>query len=124
MSKYGSKRTWVGDICFDSKKEAQYYVYLRELERRGEISNLRRQVKFEIVPPVYEQRVVHLKTRDRVETKQVQPAVHYVADFVYEKDGKDVVVDVKSVATRKKELYIVKKKMMRAFLGIVIEEVV
>lgn len=123
MSKYGNKITYVGDLKFDSRKEARYYVYLRGLERRGGIQNLRRQVSFEIVPPVYEDQVVHLKTKDKIVRKTVQPAVHYIADFVYEEDGKTKVIDVKSEATREDKVYVLKKKMMRAFLGITVEEV-
>ena len=123
MSKYGNRKTWVEDIQFDSIKEAKYYVYLRERQKRGEISDLRLQVPFEIVPAVYEDRVVKLKTKEKIERHKIQPAVHYIADFVYVEDGKEVVVDVKSAATKKKDTYILKKKMMRAFLGITIEEV-
>lgn len=121
-SKYGNRKTYVDGIKFDSIKEAKYYIYLRSLARSGRITNLRLQVPFEIVPAVYEDRVVHLKTKDKVEKHKVQSAVHYVADFVYEEDGREVVVDVKSEATKRKDAYILKKKMMRAFLGITIEE--
>lgn len=55
--------------------------------------------------------------------KRVQAAVRYFANFVFIQDGKEVVVDVKSAATRKKDAYVLKKKMMRALLGIKIEEV-
>lgn len=122
-SKYGNKTAYVDEIRFDSRKEARYYLYLKDLEKKGKIQDLRLQVPFEIVPPVYEDKVVKLKTKEKVERHKVQPAVHYIADFVYVEDGKEVVVDVKSVATRKKDAYILKKKMMRAFLGITIVEV-
>ena len=122
-SKYGNKKTYVGDIKFDSRKEARYYIYLREMQQIGQIQDLRLQVPFEIVPAVYESKVVHLKTKDKIVPHLVQKAVHYIADFVYTEDGNQVVVDVKSEATRKKDAYILKKKMMRAFLGITIYEV-
>ena len=122
-SKYGNKKTFVDGIRFDSIKEAKYYIYLRELADKGRIRNLQLQVPFEILPAIEEERVVHLKTKDKVEMKKVQPSVHYIADFVYEEDGRQVVVDVKSEATRMKDTYILKKKMMRALLGITIQEV-
>lgn len=122
-SKYGNKKTFVGDIPFDSVKEARYYIFLRDLEKNGRISDLRMQVPYEIVPAVYEDRVVKLKTKEKIERHRVQPAVHYIADFVYMEDGKEVVVDVKSKATKENAVYILKKKMMRAFLGITITEV-
>lgn len=122
-SKYGNRITYVDGIKFDSRKEAQYYIYLRELERKGQIRDLKLQVKFEIIPAVYEDVVIHLKTKDKTVRKLVQSATHYIADFVFVQDGKEVVVDVKSEATRRKDAYVLKKKMMRAYLGIKIEEV-
>ena len=106
MSKYGNKITHIGKLKFDSRKEGRYYLYLRELEKRGEIENLKLQVPFVLLPKIEDQR-----------------AVKYIADFVYDQNGENVVVDVKSEATRKKDAYILKKKMMRALLGIKIVEV-
>ena len=122
MSKYLNKKTVVDGITFDSRKEAKYYLYLKEKEKEGEISNIRLQVPFEIVPAVYEDKVVHLKTKDKTVSRCVQRAVHYIADFVYTVNdtGEDEVVDVKGWRT---EGYILKKKMMRAFNGINIIEV-
>lgn len=48
-NKYGAKKTVVGDIKFDSKKEAQRWMELQLLERAGEISDLERQVKVELM---------------------------------------------------------------------------
>lgn len=121
--KYGNRIAYVGDLRFDSQKEMRYYLYLRELEKRGGIKNLRLQVPFELVPPVYEERVKHLKTRDKITRHLVQPAIRYIADFVYDEDGVRKVVDVKSEATKADKVYILKKKMMRALLGITIEEI-
>lgn len=125
MSKYGNKKIEIHGLVFDSKKEGYYYLYLLDRLRKGEIMGLRRQVSFELVPAVYEARIKHYKTKPDVEEQHiVQQAIHYVADFVYTdcKTGKEVVVDVKSEATRKDKVYILKKKMMRAFKGIQITE--
>ena len=121
-SKYGNKKVEIDGHVFDSRKEAKYYLYLKEKEKEGEISNIRLQVPFEIVPAVYEDKVVHLKTKDKTVSRCVQRAVHYIADFVYTVNdtGEDEVVDVKGWRT---EGYILKKKMMRAFNGIDIIEV-
>ena len=125
MSKYLNKKTEVDGILFDSKKEAEYYLYLKQLEKSGEIQSLQRQVPFEIIPPVYIDVVKHLKTKDKTETRCVQRATHYVADFVYivTKTGQREVVDVKSFITRRNPEYRLKKKMMLAFKGIEIKEV-
>ena len=121
-SKYRNRKAEVDGITFDSRKEARFYLFLKDAERRGEITGLRLQVPYEIIPAIHEEEVVHLKTKDKVVTRCVQKAVHYVADFVYTEKatGKEFVVDVKGVRT---EGYKLKKKMMRAFNGIEITEV-
>lgn len=125
MNKYRNTKTTVDGITFDSKKEAGYYLFLKQKERDGEVSNLRMQVPYELIPAVYEEDVVHLKTKDKVVTRCVQRATHYVADFVYTVNatGEDEVVDVKSYITRRNPEYRLKKKMMLAFNGIKILEV-
>lgn len=120
--KYGNKKTEVDGIGFDSRKEAKYYIHLKQLADAGEICNLQMQVKYELIPAIWEEQIVHLKTKDKAVRKCVQRAVHYIADFVYENSdtGETVVVDVKGMRTKE---YKLKKKMMRAFLGISIVEV-
>lgn len=46
-SKYNAQATWVNNIRFDSKKEANRYVELVSLQAQGHISNLRLQVIFQ-----------------------------------------------------------------------------
>lgn len=120
MNKYGNKKITVDGITFDSKKEARYYLLLREMEKKGEISGLRLQVPYELIPAVYKEETIQLKTKSKTVTKCIQRAIHYVADFVYTKDGEEIVIDVKGVRT---EGYKLKKKMMLAFRGIEIREV-
>lgn len=124
-NKYLNKKTEVDGVTFDSKKEASYWLYLRQLEKNGEISNLRRQVSFEVIPAVYGERVVRLKTKEKRESYCIQRAAFYVADFVYVETatGRQVVVDVKSPITRKNAEYRLKKKMMLAFNGIEVTEI-
>ena len=121
-NKYGNKKVEVFGLKFDSKKEANYYLYLLDRQRKKEITELRCQVPFELIPAINEEQVVHLKTKDKFVTKCVQKAVHYVADFVYidASTGEQVVVDTKGFRT---EAYKLKKKMMRAFYNINIKEV-
>ena len=104
-NKYKNKKVIVDGIKFDSKKEATVYQELKLLEKVGRIRNLRRQVRFELVP----------KT-DKFS------AVTYIADFTYEDDSGLHVIDVKSYFTRKMPLYIVKKKLMYYRYGLLIEE--
>ena len=125
VNKYLNKKTEIDGITFDSKKEASYYLYLKQQEKAGTISSLQLQVPFEVIPAVWGERVVRLKTKEKRETYCIQKAAHYVADFVYIETatGRKVVVDVKSEITRKNPEYRLKKKMMLAFNGIEIEEV-
>ena len=88
-------------------KEAERYVELSLLQRAGEISDLRLQVPFELVPKQKD-------TRGRVIRE-----IKYVADFVYTENGKMVVEDVKGCKTKEYEL---KKKLMKYFHDIEIKE--
>ena len=125
MSKYRNVKTVVDGITFDSRKEADYYLYLKQLQDNGGITNLQRQVPFEIIPGVWKDEVVHLKTKDKVVSRCLQRPTYYVADFVYivKSTGQREVVDVKSAITRKNAEYRLKKKMMLAFNGIAVIEV-
>ena len=130
MSKYHNKKVWYDGIQFDSGKERDYYIFLKKKESDGEIANLRLQVPFVLIPKVMGKKTVvkHMKRGDKVEEKEYvrQKETKYFADFVYDNPvtGQQEVIDVKSKITRKKESYILKKKMMLAFLGIEIVEVV
>ena len=125
MSKYKNKKEWHDGIEFDAIKEGDYYLYLKQLQEQGEISNLQMQVPFEVIPAVKGMKLVHLKTKIKEKEYCIQRATYYVADFVYveTKTGKKMVVDVKSEITRKNAQYILKKKMMLAYKGINIIEI-
>lgn len=93
--KYGNSKVEYQGKSFDSKREMQRYVVLKEAEEKGLISDLQTQVVFELVPAITEEYVKHLKTKDKIETRVAQRAILYKADFVYIKDGEEVVEDVK-----------------------------
>ena len=118
--KYHNKRVEYNGLTFDSLKEKRRYCELLLLQKRGIISDLRLQVPFELIPAIYEDVEKQLKTKVKIVSKCVQRAVYYIADFVYVADGKTIVEDTKGFRTKEYEL---KKKMMRAFLGITIKEV-
>lgn len=104
MSKYHNHKT----DGFDSKKERDRFYELMILERAGKISNLKRQVRFTIVPKQYDSRG-KLKFRETC----------YVADFVYFQNGTQVVEDCKGYRT---DVYRIKKKLMYERHGILIKE--
>ena len=108
MSKYKSRKVTVGGITFDSRKEYTRWVELILLLKSGQISDLKRQVKFELIPS------------QRIDGKVVERACSYVADFVYTENGKTVVEDTKGF---KAPEYIIKRKLMLYIHGIRIVEV-
>lgn len=109
-SKYGNKKTVVFGIKFDSKKEAERYLYLRSLAQQGRITDLELQKRYELTPKM---------VRDDGKPEQ---ASHYIADFVYVDvvTGKTIVEDVKGFKT---DIYISKRKQMLEKYGISIKEV-
>ena len=91
---------------------------LKLLQQGGIISDLRLQVPFELIPAIYEDEVVQLKTKTKIKKRCVQRATNYIADFVYVKNGRTIVEDVKGsskVLTKEFEL---KRKLMRYVHGI------
>lgn len=105
-SKYHAKRTSVDGIVFDSRREADRYLVLKSMEEDGTIEDLRRQVRYELVPAF------------DVDGKHYRP-VCYVADFVYVEDGKEVVEDVKGMKT---DVYRLKSKLFARRYGKAIRE--
>ena len=123
-NKYGN-RTFVdqGGIRWDSEKEFYRYVMLRKAEADGRIQGLQRQVVYTLLPAITEEHTVQLKTKTKTVIKTVQQPVTYRADFVYTKDGQQIVEDVKGSPRMLTPEYLLKKKMMRALLGITIREI-
>lgn len=107
-SKYHSRKITKDGITFDSVKEYRRFCELSLLERAGAIADLKRQVKFELIPS------------QRVDGKAVERPCTYVADFVYQEGGKTVVEDTKGFKTKD---YIIKRKLMLWVHGIRITEV-
>lgn len=123
-NKYGSKKTEVDGVTFDSKKEAKRYQELRILEKAGEIKNLQRQVKFLILPEQREVSAEIYKSGPRKGQlkpgKLLERSIEYVADFVYTQDGQTIVEDTKGFRTKD---YIIKRKLMLWVHGIRIREI-
>lgn len=108
---------------FDSKKELARYNELVKMESQGLIYNLRRQVKYTLLSSIYEQVTVQLKRK--VTTRQVClfRETSYTADFVYDKDGEEVVEDVKASQFFQDPVYKLKKKLMYMIHHIKIKEI-
>jgi len=106
VSKYRSTKVKSSRGNFDSKKEFIRYLELESLQKFGTISQLKRQVRFELVP----EQVINGKT---------VRGVYYDSDFTYKRDGKFIVEDVKGMRTR---VYAMKRKMMKQVHNIEILE--
>lgn len=93
--KYGSKKASLDGVVFDSKKEAEYYEYLKIRQAAGEISDLTLQPKFV------------LQKGFELNGKKYRP-ITYTADFSYYEGGVHYVVDTKGYRT---DVYRLKKKL-------------
>lgn len=107
MAKYHNRKVTRDGETFDSVKEYRRFCELRLLERAGAVTDLRRQVKFELIPA------------QRIDGKVVERACSYVADFVYMENGQQVVEDAKGMRTQE---YRLKRKLMLWVQGIRIRE--
>lgn len=123
VRKYGNKKITVDGVTFDSRKEYLRWCELCLLEKAGQITDLRRQVKYVLIPAQYEEYERYsTKTGKRLKNglRCVEKECAYIADFVYKQDGMTVVEDTKGFKT---EAYKLKRKMMLYFHGIRIMEV-
>lgn len=99
--KYGNEICEVNGIRFDSKKEARRYEELLLQLKSGLITDLKLQHHFTLAEA--------FKMPDGTPIRKME----YIADFTYtDADGRFIVEDVKSEATRKNPVYAIKKKLM------------
>ena len=114
MSKYGNKETVIDGIRFQSRKEAYRWCDLRLLQRAGKISELKRQVKYVLIP----------SQRDE-SGKLIEREVSYYADFVYKNaNGSVIVEDVKGYKRGAAyQLFSIKRKLMLFLNGIKVKEI-
>lgn len=97
--KYRNKKITENGIVFDSKKEYCRYKELMFLQSIGEVSEVQRQVAYEL------------------------GVCKYIADHVYkDKSGNIITEDVKSKHTRTLPVYRLKKKLMQKVHNITIKE--
>lgn len=120
MSKYLAKKIEYNGITFDSKKEMKRYV---ELSNDKDISDLRMQVRYELIP-AQRKPSTYSKTGKEVLGKVIERKCEYVADFVYTKDGKTIVEDVKGYRRGGAyAIFVIKRKLMLERYGIEVKEV-
>ena len=126
-TKYNAHKVTIDGITFDSKHEAERYCQLKLLQRAGQISNLELQKEFILIPAQYKSEERYGKNGKRLKDKQilVERKVSYFADFTYVEveSGQMIVEDAKSEITRTDKTYILKRKMLRHFYGLEVQEV-
>ena len=109
-SKYHAVKTEVDGIVFASKKEAKRGKELRLLQKAGEITELKEQVKFTLVP-----------RQDDKSGKCIFRAVTYTLDYQYrDRDGVMRYEDVKGYAN---DRWPMKRALMLWIHDILVEEV-
>ena len=124
-SKYKAKKVEINGIKFDSKREARRYEELLILEQAGEIKDLKRQVKYILIPAQREPDTVGARGGN-IKGKLIERECAYVADFVYidTHTGEQIVEDVKGYRDGQAyALFKIKRKLMLYVHGIQIKEV-
>ena len=118
-SKYHSQKVVADGEVFDSRKECRRWQELKLLEKAGEITDLRRQVSFEIIPDQREPDRIGPRG-GRKKGRIIERKAVYIADFVYnDRSGQEVVEDCKGMRTKD---YIIKRKLILFRFGIRIKE--
>jgi hypothetical protein len=112
VSKYRNRKVEQDGMTFDSAKEARRWRILVEWQKAGIITDLRRQVPFELAPAVR-----------LAGEKRMKPALRYWADAVYVENGQTIVEDTKSPPTRKTPIYRAKRHLLKTVLGLEIKEI-
>lgn len=115
---------------FDSKKEARRFQQLQIMQKAGEIDDLKRQVKFVLIPAQREFcNEIYSKGRKKgcfKPGKILERELSYYADFTYidVNTGKLVVEDVKGYrGGGAYEVFRIKRKLMLKEYGIRVREI-
>lgn len=123
--KYNAHKCEYKGMKFDSTRERDRYIFLEDCQRRGLISELKRQVKFVLIPDEYTDVQKQLKTKVRIDRRRSFIGVSYKADFVYYHNARQehVVEDIKISPRVIPKEYELKEKMMWYFHHVKIHRV-
>lgn len=102
-NKYRNRKVIIDGFEFDSVKEGNRWIELKQMQEDGKITNLMRQQKL----------TLHVNGNI---------VCQYYPDFQYLINGKEIIEDVKSAITKKNPVYRLKKKLVKAVYGIEIIE--
>lgn len=120
-NKYNNHKIEYDGAVFDSTKEVLRFKELSLLVSDGIISDLKRQVKYLLIPAQREPSTVGPRGGIRL-GKLLEEECSYYADFVYivNETGETVVEDTKGFKTKD---YVIKRKLMLFEYGIRIKEI-
>lgn len=130
-NKYGARKVTdphTGEV-FDSQKEYQQWRVLKILEKAGQITDLQRQVKFELIPSQRGASIgVYMAGPQKGLPKPgavIEKPCCYVADFAYkDNNGRLHVEDVKGYKKGAAyDLFCIKRKLMLFVHGIKVKEI-
>ena len=97
MNKYNARKTTIYGRTFDSKRESEWYMMLREKHRLGKIKHIECQPTYTLLEGF------------RDNQGKPQKPITYTPDFLVEyDDGRREVIEVKGVRTRD---YLLRKKL-------------
>ena len=126
MNKYHNQHVRTSDgIVHDSQREAVRWQQLKLLERAGKIVNLKRQVKYILIPAQREPDTIG-KRGGVKQGKLLEREVAYIADFEYQdkETGRLVVEDVKGYkGGGAYMIFTIKRKLLLWVHGIRVREV-
>lgn len=123
ISKYHNHAIKVNGERFASKKEFLHWCQLLEMQEQGLISDLRRQVKFVLIPAQRETETVTPRGKQKP-GKVIEREVAYYADAVYVQNGETIVEDVKGYhGGGAYEVFKIKRKLMLHLYGILVKEI-
>lgn len=120
-NKYNNNRVVYDGHVFDSEKERDRYIVLRQKQRKGEIFSLQLQKKFLLTDAIFvdeKGRIVDRYTKGR--KLYAKKSEYKCGFFYYTKNGDPVIEDVKGYKT---DLYSLKKKVLAQFYGLIVKEI-
>ena len=121
--KYFAHKIKTKDGDFDSKKEYQRFLQLNKMLAAGEISDLKLQPSFELIPAQREPDTIGPRGGVK-KGKVLERAVNYIADFSYVQNGKLVVEDVKGFRdSTAYDVFVIKRKLLLYLKGIRVKEI-
>ena len=80
-NKYKNEKVEFDGIKFDSKRERDRYMVLKDAERRGVISELKCQPKFTLIPAQYHEEAKQLKTKVKMVRNAISSLSHIQVTF-------------------------------------------